>query len=116
MTHQSEPRVGKIELGTRPDGLERRVAAFAAQPLLRWEMESESGLSNSTTDAWVSHGPRSCKPLALVFSDTPSADLGVLSSQRCQAALPFAGKYRLIDFALSNCESTAKTRALASPS
>ncbi|MCA1554165.1 MAG: glucose-1-phosphate adenylyltransferase, partial [Chloroflexi bacterium] len=29
--------------------------------------------------------------------------LGVLTAERTDAALPFAGKYRIIDFALSNC-------------
>ena len=102
MTYRSEPRVSKIELGTCPDGLERRMAAFPVQPLLRWKMESENGFSNRTADAWTSHSSRFCSPLvALVLSDAPSADLGVLTSQRCQAALPFAAKYRLIDFALS---------------
>lgn len=43
------------------------------------------------------------QPLALVLSDDPFADLGQLTTCRCKAALPFAGKYRLIDFALSNC-------------
>jgi glucose-1-phosphate adenylyltransferase len=42
-------------------------------------------------------------PAALIICDDPFADLGILTSERCKAALPFAGKYRLIDFALSNC-------------
>jgi glucose-1-phosphate adenylyltransferase len=43
------------------------------------------------------------RPVALVICDDPFTDLGRLTSERCKAALPFAGKYRLIDFALSNC-------------
>ena len=29
--------------------------------------------------------------------------MGVLTSKRAKPAVPFAGKYRIIDFALSNC-------------
>lgn len=44
------------------------------------------------------------QPLALILSDEEEpSHLDKLTSGRSRAALPFAGKYRLIDFALSNC-------------
>jgi glucose-1-phosphate adenylyltransferase len=56
--------------------------------------------------ACVSCGSRDYQTLALVFSHTSSAHLGKLTSGRCTSALPFAGRYRLIDFALSNCANS----------
>ncbi|MEO5987527.1 MAG: glucose-1-phosphate adenylyltransferase family protein [Candidatus Eisenbacteria bacterium] len=41
--------------------------------------------------------------LALVLSGGGGERLGVLSAERAVSALPFGGKYRVIDFALSNC-------------
>ena len=41
--------------------------------------------------------------VAVIICDDPSSDLDKLTAKRCKAALPFAGKYRLIDLALSNC-------------
>jgi glucose-1-phosphate adenylyltransferase len=66
-------------------------------------MKHKITFSNLASDAWAALGSRFRPPLALVLSAAPSADLDVLTSQRCPAALPFAGRYRLIDFALSNC-------------
>jgi glucose-1-phosphate adenylyltransferase len=43
------------------------------------------------------------RPAALILCTEACASLGKLISRRCKAALPFAGKYRLVDFALSNC-------------
>jgi len=43
------------------------------------------------------------EPLAMIMAGGEGAGLGVLTAQRSEAALPFAGKYRIIDFALSNC-------------
>jgi glucose-1-phosphate adenylyltransferase len=43
------------------------------------------------------------KSAALILSDGPTTGLDRLTAHRCKAALPFGGKYRLIDFALSNC-------------
>ncbi len=43
------------------------------------------------------------EPLAMILAGGEGAGLGVLTAQRSEAALPFAGKYRIIDFALSNC-------------
>jgi glucose-1-phosphate adenylyltransferase len=47
--------------------------------------------------------PHTGQPPALIVCDDPFTELGRLTADRCKAALPFAGKYRLIDFALSNC-------------
>ena len=41
--------------------------------------------------------------LALVFAHEESSSLSPLTSERVCAAIPFAGKYRGIDFPLSNC-------------
>lgn len=41
--------------------------------------------------------------LAVIMADNKYSDLGILSQNRSEAAVPFAGKYRVIDFALSNC-------------
>lgn len=41
--------------------------------------------------------------MALVLSGGGGDRLGVLSAERAVSALPFGGKYRVIDFSLSNC-------------
>ncbi len=41
--------------------------------------------------------------LALIMAGGASPALGVLTTQRAEASLPFGGKYRIIDFPLSNC-------------
>ncbi|MBI1799690.1 MAG: glucose-1-phosphate adenylyltransferase [Candidatus Eisenbacteria bacterium] len=41
--------------------------------------------------------------MALVLSGGGGERLSVLSSERAVSAIPFGGKYRIIDFALSNC-------------
>ena len=43
------------------------------------------------------------KVLALVLAGGAGARLDVLTAERAKPALPYAGVYRLIDFALSNC-------------
>ncbi|MDQ4082472.1 MAG: sugar phosphate nucleotidyltransferase, partial [Actinomycetota bacterium] len=43
------------------------------------------------------------KVLALVLAGGEGARLDVLTAERAKPALPYAGVYRLIDFALSNC-------------
>src|SRR5512142_1384391 len=43
------------------------------------------------------------EPLAMILAGGEGAGLGVLTAQRSEAALPFAGTYRIIDFVLSNC-------------
>jgi glucose-1-phosphate adenylyltransferase len=41
--------------------------------------------------------------LAMIMAGGESPGLGVLTAHRPDAALPFGGKYRIVDFALSNC-------------
>jgi glucose-1-phosphate adenylyltransferase len=40
---------------------------------------------------------------AVILAGGEGSRLGVLTSKRAKPAVPFAGKYRIIDFALSNC-------------
>ena len=41
--------------------------------------------------------------LAMIMAGGEGRALGVLTSIRTDSAVPFAGKYRIIDFTLSNC-------------
>ena len=41
--------------------------------------------------------------MALVLSGGGGERLGVLSAERAVSAVPFGGKYRIVDFVLSNC-------------
>lgn len=43
------------------------------------------------------------RTLALILAGGDSPALSVLTAERTEAAVPFAGKYRIIDFTLSNC-------------
>jgi len=43
------------------------------------------------------------KTRAVILAGGEGARLGVLTAKRTKPAVPFAGKYRIIDFALSNC-------------
>ncbi|MEK7281609.1 MAG: glucose-1-phosphate adenylyltransferase family protein [Chloroflexota bacterium] len=43
------------------------------------------------------------KVLALILAGGAGERLSVLSAERAKPAIPFAGKYRIIDFVLSNC-------------
>ena len=43
------------------------------------------------------------KLLAVILAGGTGERLNVLSQERAKPAIPFAGKYRIIDFALSNC-------------
>ncbi len=40
--------------------------------------------------------------LGLIFAENPEASMGELAAKRALAAIPFGGRYRLIDFTLSN--------------
>ena len=40
--------------------------------------------------------------LGLIFSENPEASMGELTSMRSLAAVPVGGRYRIIDFILSN--------------
>lgn len=43
------------------------------------------------------------RTLALILAGGDSPALSVLTAERTEAAVPFAGKFRIIDFSLSNC-------------
>ena len=43
------------------------------------------------------------KPRAVILAGGEGSRLGVLTDKRAKPAVPFAGKYRIIDFTLSNC-------------
>jgi glucose-1-phosphate adenylyltransferase len=49
------------------------------------------------------------KVLALVLAGGEGGRLGPLTAERAKPAMPFAGVYRLIDFALSNCTHSGVT-------
>src|SRR6185437_9443916 len=43
------------------------------------------------------------KTRAVILAGGEGSRLGVLTDKRAKPAVPFAGKYRIIDFTLSNC-------------
>jgi glucose-1-phosphate adenylyltransferase len=43
------------------------------------------------------------RTLALILAGGETPALSVLTAERSEAAVPFAGKYRIVDFTLSNC-------------
>jgi glucose-1-phosphate adenylyltransferase len=45
--------------------------------------------------------------LAIILAGGVNEDLSVLTAVRAEAAVPFAGKFRIIDFAMSNCSNSA---------
>ena len=47
------------------------------------------------------------KTRAVIMAGGEGSRLGVLTATRTKPAVPFAGKYRIIDFALSNCINSA---------
>ena len=49
------------------------------------------------------------KVLAVILAGGQGERLSLLSQKRAKPAVPFAGKYRIIDFALSNCVNSAIT-------
>src|ERR1700726_5079510 len=49
------------------------------------------------------------KVLALILAGGQGERLSLLSQKRAKPAVPFAGKYRIIDFALSNCVNSGIT-------
>ena len=66
-------------------------------------MARESECSSRIVDLWNATGAPKQQPVAVVLADEVPVRPDKLTGRRCAAALPFAGKYRLIDFALSNC-------------
>src|SRR4051795_9139798 len=48
---------------------------------------------------------------AIILAGGQGERLSVLSAQRAKPAVPFAGKYRIIDFTLSNCVNSGIYRA-----
>lgn len=49
------------------------------------------------------------RTLALILAGGEHPALSVLTAERAEAAVPFAGKYRIVDFALSNCINSGIT-------
>ncbi|MDY0139739.1 MAG: sugar phosphate nucleotidyltransferase, partial [Candidatus Izemoplasmatales bacterium] len=46
------------------------------------------------------------KVLALILAGGRGTRLDILSENRVKPSVPFAGKYRIIDFTLSNCANS----------
>jgi ADP-glucose pyrophosphorylase len=46
------------------------------------------------------------RTLAIVLAGGAGSRLSVLTQKRAKPAVPFAGKYRIIDFVLSNCSNS----------
>lgn len=47
------------------------------------------------------------KTRAVILAGGEGSRLGTLTAKRTKPAVPFAGKYRIIDFTLSNCVTRA---------
>lgn len=47
------------------------------------------------------------RTLAMILAGGSAPALSVLSDERAEAAIPFAGKFRIVDFTLSNCVNSA---------
>jgi len=50
--------------------------------------------------------------LAIILADGGSTELGPLTADRAKPAVPFGGKYRIIDFTLTNCLHSGIRRVL----
>lgn len=50
------------------------------------------------------------KTLGIVFGNIHDEDIGELTSNRSTASIPFGGRFRLIDFALSNMVNSGITK------
>ena len=52
------------------------------------------------------------EPIAIILAGGGGDRLSVLSQKRAIPSIPFAGKYRIIDFTLSNCINSGLTNVL----
>jgi glucose-1-phosphate adenylyltransferase len=52
---------------------------------------------------YIQSREKSMKTRAIILAGGEGTRLGVLTAKRTKPAVPFAGKYRIIDFPLSNC-------------
>ncbi len=57
-------------------------------------------------------GRSSQEPIAIILAGGGGDKLSVLSEKRAVPSVPFAGKYRIIDFTLSNCVNSGLTNVL----
>ncbi len=55
------------------------------------------------------------KVLAVILAGGEGRRLSVLATERAKPAVPFAGKYRIIDFALSNCVNSGISKVAVVP-
>ena len=49
------------------------------------------------------------RTLAVILAGGEGARLSILSEKRAKPAVPYGGKFRIIDFALSNCVNSTST-------
>ena len=71
-------------------------------------MRSRATLVGARFAQWTDPGPPEQEDVgvsvvAVILAGGQGERLSVLSVKRAKPAVPFAGKYRIIDFALSNC-------------
>lgn len=60
---------------------------------------------------------RKKKTIAMILAGGQGTRLGVLTKNIAKPAVPFGGKYRIIDFPLSSCSNSGiTTRSASSPS
>lgn len=52
---------------------------------------------------------RNCECVAMILAGGQGSRLGALTSKIAKPAVPFGGKYRIIDFPLSNCANSGIT-------
>src|SRR5215470_13650841 len=62
--------------------------------------------STSAPERFIPRRPRPMKIRAVILAGGEGSRLGVLTDKRAKPAVPFAGKYRIIDFTLSNCTNS----------
>lgn len=77
--------------------------ALTAPPGPRFGPERVGVRSGSLFSVLFVSGGTMLRTLALILAGGESPALSVLTAERSEASVPFAGKYRIIDFPLSNC-------------